>query len=72
MQCWPPGSVCWKGPPDVTDEWRKSSRSANADSCVEVHRNRTALRDSKNAAGPALSADVALLIGEVKAGRLAR
>ncbi|HEY3753036.1 MAG TPA: DUF397 domain-containing protein [Pseudonocardiaceae bacterium] len=64
--------MCWKGLLDVTDEWRKSTCSPNADSCVEVYRDRTALRDSKNAAGPVLSVDVALLVSDVKAGRLAR
>ena len=62
----------WRGLLDVTDDWRKSSRSASGDTCVEVYRDRTALRDSKNAAGPVLSVDVALLVSDVKAGRLAR
>lgn len=37
--------------------WRKSTRSGDADKCVEVAQNLTgvvAVRDSKNPAGPAL------------------
>lgn len=35
--------------------WRKSSYSAKNGACVEVRRDLSTLRDSKNPAGPALS-----------------
>ncbi|HKN97367.1 MAG TPA: DUF397 domain-containing protein [Pseudonocardiaceae bacterium] len=48
-------------------EWRKSSRSQSTDSCVEVRRDRAAVRDSKNPAGPVLScANLPLLIAQLK------
>ena len=39
------------------DEWRKSSRSNQVNNCVEVLLTRPTMgvRDSKNAAGPALA-----------------
>ncbi|HEY1573623.1 MAG TPA: DUF397 domain-containing protein [Pseudonocardiaceae bacterium] len=49
------------------NDWRKSAHSASADSCVEVRRDRVALRDSKNPAGPVLScAALPLLIAQLK------
>jgi hypothetical protein len=51
-------------------EWRKSSRSASNAQCVETHHTLTQLRDSKNATGPTLHADVAALVAAVKAGRI--
>lgn len=53
-------------------EWRKSSYSSNQTSCVEVHRDLGALRDSKNPGGPALSVDAGALAAAVKAGRVVR
>jgi hypothetical protein len=35
-------------------EWRKSSRSTNTNSCVEVAGSLDAVRDSKNPDGPVL------------------
>ncbi len=35
-------------------EWRKSTRSTNTNSCVEVAQGLVAVRDSKNAGGPVL------------------
>ncbi len=56
----------------MTDDWRKSTRSDGSDSCVEVRRDRGALRDSKNPAGPVLSCDnVAWLLADARAGKLA-
>ncbi|CCH33380.1 DUF397 domain-containing protein [Actinosynnema sp. NPDC047251] len=36
-------------------EWRKSARSTNTNSCVEVAQGLVAVRDSKNPDGPVLS-----------------
>ena len=52
--------------------WRKSSSSGVNGSCVELSQTLTDVRDSKNAAGPALRADVAALVVAVKAGRFDR
>ncbi|OLF17411.1 DUF397 domain-containing protein [Actinophytocola xanthii] len=49
--------------------WRKSSRSSGQDTCVELA-SFGAVRDSKNAAGPRLAADVRALVEAVKADRL--
>ncbi len=50
--------------------WRKSSKSASNTQCVETHHTLTRLRDSKNADGPVLRADVTALVTAVKAGRI--
>ncbi len=55
-----------------TVTWRKSSRSQNGQNCVEVSGTLDRLRDSKNALGPALRADVRGLVAEIRAGRFAR
>ncbi|HEX3648984.1 MAG TPA: DUF397 domain-containing protein [Pseudonocardiaceae bacterium] len=49
--------------------WHKSSKSATGAQCVELHHTLTQVRDSKNADGPALLADVTALVAAVKAGR---
>lgn len=52
--------------------WRKSSRSGQESSCVELAHTRDRVRDSKNPAGPTLSFDTGRLdafLSEVKAGR---
>lgn len=49
--------------------WRKSSRSENTGSCVEVRNTLDEVRDSKNSS-PALRGDVRRLVAAVKAGRL--
>jgi hypothetical protein len=51
--------------------WRKSSRSSGQDTCVELA-SFGGVRDSKNAAGPALAADVGALVEAVKADQLRR
>lgn len=56
----------------VPDEWRKSSRSSQTNSCVEVHATLSRLRDSKNPAGPVLDARLIEFIAAVKAGHLDR
>lgn len=49
--------------------WRKSSRSSGNDTCVEVRRDLTAVRDSKNTTGPVLRVDVATLIADIRSGQ---
>jgi hypothetical protein len=50
--------------------WRKSSRSQNTGTCVEIAHALDQVRDSKNANGPTLRGDVQRLIAEIRAGRL--
>jgi hypothetical protein len=52
--------------------WRKSTFSGTAEgsACVELAAD-GAVRDSKNPAGPVLSADVSALVAAVKAGQIA-
>lgn len=53
------------------EKFRKSSYStANGQDCVEVANTLGAVRDSKNPDGPVLRGAVALLMAEIKAGRL--
>jgi hypothetical protein len=56
----------------VTTEntWRKSSRSANDASCVELCGALDQVRDSKNASGPTLRGDVPALLRAVRSGQL--
>jgi hypothetical protein len=49
--------------------WRKSSYSTAAQNCVEL--TDSAVRDSKDPDGPALSVDVTALVAAVKAGQIA-
>lgn len=49
--------------------WRKSSRSGEASTCVELLNTLDALRDSKNVAGPELPvAGLRVFVRAVKAG----
>lgn len=52
--------------------WRKSSFSGSSGDCVEVRQDLAALRDSKNATGPALAVDLTRLVATVKSGELDR
>jgi hypothetical protein len=51
----------------VPDDWRKSSRSTETNSCVEVSRTRAAVRDSKNPGGPVLPVSLDRFLAAVKA-----
>ncbi|MCG8920630.1 DUF397 domain-containing protein [Actinokineospora sp. PR83] len=50
--------------------WRKSTKSTNGQSCVEVLGTLTALRDSKNTAGPTLTTHIPTFITAIKSGRV--
>lgn len=50
--------------------WRKSTASDGVDSCVELAHTLNAVRDSKNPAGPVLSADASALVRAVRGGLL--
>jgi hypothetical protein len=52
--------------------WRKSSRSDEANGCVEVASTLGEVRDSKNPTGPTLRVDVAALVAAVKTDRFRR
>lgn len=52
--------------------WKKSTRSLNTNSCVELSGTLTDVRDSKNVRGPVLRADAAALVSAVKSGQLDR
>lgn len=52
--------------------WRKSSRSAGANGCVELAVTLDELRDSKDPHGPTLKTDVRRFVQAVKAGRFDR
>jgi hypothetical protein len=58
--------------PTRASRWRKSSRSDGHDTCVEVHHDLTAVRDSKNTAGPTLRGDVTALVAAIRAGKIGR
>ena len=51
-------------------QWKKAARSEGASNCIEVRSDLSAVRDSKNPAGPVLQA--AGLIVAVKAGKFER
>jgi hypothetical protein len=50
--------------------WRKSSRSGAQSNCVELRHGLDAVRDSKNPAGPVLTADVGALVAAVRSGQV--
>ena len=52
--------------------WRKSSRSTNTATCVELAHTLDAVRDSKNPTGSHLHINVGALLDAVKAGSLSR
>jgi hypothetical protein len=52
--------------------WRKSSLSDGQDTCVELAHTGTAVRDSKNPAGPTLTVGTQGLLSAVRSGRLDR
>ncbi|MEV0055998.1 DUF397 domain-containing protein [Saccharopolyspora shandongensis] len=55
-----------------TPSWRKSSRSQNLQTCVELSGPLGLIRDSKDPEGPRLDVDVAGFLRAVKAGRFER
>lgn len=55
--------------PQDTTRWRKSTRSHDQGDCVELH-PAGAVRDSKNATGPTLAADLQALVAAVKSDRI--
>ena len=58
----------WRNTVTTENIWRKSSRSVNDASCIELRGTLDQVRDSKNASGPALSVDVPELLRAVQAG----
>jgi len=57
----------------TTLRWRKSRRSQNGGTCVELAHTLDAVRDSKNPTGTALPVtNVATLLNEIKHGRFDR
>ncbi len=55
----------------VPREWRKARASTEQAQCVEVANTLGAVRDSKNAAGPAISGNVLSLVSAIRRGDLA-
>jgi hypothetical protein len=53
-------------------QWRKSSYSSTGGNCVELAGTLDLVRDSKNAAGPALRVDLAAMLTEIRSGRFDR
>ncbi|MGH7869379.1 MAG: DUF397 domain-containing protein [Candidatus Dormibacteraceae bacterium] len=49
--------------------WRKSSRSANTNTCIELTSTLDRIRDSKNPAGQILGADAVALVRAIKVGQ---
>jgi hypothetical protein len=58
--------------PDVADDWRTSSFSAQETDCVQMRRTLDALRDSKNPNGPVLAVGAGPLLAAVKDGQFDR
>lgn len=56
----------------MTSTWRKSSRSENTGTCVELRNTLDEIRDSKNAAGPTIHGDIRALTHMIRTGKLDR
>jgi len=54
----------------MAPRWRKSSFSDAQDTCVELAHTGDAVRDSKNPAGPTLTASTHALLAAIKNGQL--
>jgi hypothetical protein len=52
--------------------WRKTRRSENGATCVEIRGTLDAIRDSKNPAGPTLHGNLTALLHTIKTGNLDR
>lgn len=58
--------------PQENARWRKSTRSGDQGSCVELRNDLGAVRDSKNTSGPTLAVGLNGLLAAVKADTLIR
>lgn len=68
----PTCTIEWRSTVTTENTWRKSSRSANDASCVELRGTLDQVRDSKNLHGPVLHGAVPALVRAVQAGRFDR
>ncbi len=56
------------GPVTPQATWRKSGRSTQNMTCVELRNTLDQVRDSKNPAGPTLRIDASALVRAIRAG----
>jgi hypothetical protein len=58
--------------PIRSSAWRKSSHSDGHDTCVEIHHDLAAVRDTKNRTGPVLRGNLVALVAAVKDDAITR